>query len=574
MPWVEGLSNPRELRRCIRDLIALSALPALWHDYDPNQIADSLATALVSILDVDITYARLRGLPNQPPFEVLRTSNRFASHTEHIRAVLLAHLPDRALDQTWTTAGLHQDEMLRIVSVPVGFGGGAVLVAGDSRPNFPTEAQRLLLKLGSNEMAIALHRWRAETDERRFAALVANSSEFIGFTTLDGWPQYLNPAGMKLVGIEEPERVYRTHLLEFVCEADRERARDQIWPLVMRAGRWVGELGFQHFRTGRTIPFLVDWMRIDDPRTGEPMNHATVSRDLTVQKASEDELRQLNVTLEQRVLKRTRELEEANEKITNEIIEREHVDARLQELRFKFFHAARVTTAGQMAAALAHELNQPLTATSASVNAVKRLIERSTFQTPDGVIDGLDEASDQVLRAGQIIRRLRDLVTRGETEQKREDLETLARESGSLALAGPKGHTLKLIFRLDPGASQVLCNRVQIQQVLVNLVRNAADAIGATRPGVITISTKLFDAENVEVAVADNGPGLPQIVLDRPFEAFVSTKPDGMGLGLTICRSIVESHGSRLTTEPNPDGGTIFRFTLARANHSSFPNEP
>jgi C4-dicarboxylate-specific signal transduction histidine kinase len=227
-----------------------------------------------------------------------------------------------------------------------------------------------------------------------------------------------------------------------------------------------------------------------------------------------------------------------------------------------------------MAAALAHELNQPLTATSASVNAVKRLIERSTFQTPDGVIDGLDEASDQVLRAGQIIRRLRDLVTRGETQQKREDLETLARESSSLALAGPKGHTLKLIFRLDPGASQVLCNRVQIQQVLVNLVRNAADAIGATRPGVITISTKLFDAENVEVAVADNGPGLPQIVLDRPFEAFVSTKPDGMGLGLTICRSIVESHGSRLTTEPNPDGGTIFRFTLARANHSSFPNEP
>src|SRR4029079_243724 len=149
MPWVEALSDPQELRRCIRDLIALSALPAIWHDYDPDQIADSIVTALVSILDADFTYTRLQGLPNQPPLEVLRTSNRFASHTEQIRAALLAHLPDRPLDQTLTTAGLHQDEMLHIVSVPVGFGGGAVLVAGDSRPNFPTEAQRLLLRLGS-----------------------------------------------------------------------------------------------------------------------------------------------------------------------------------------------------------------------------------------------------------------------------------------------------------------------------------------------------------------------------------------------------------------------------------------
>jgi signal transduction histidine kinase len=573
MPWVDALSDPQELKRCVRALVALTALPALWHDYDPDQITDSIATALVSILDADFVYARLRGPGEEPKQEVLRTSNRFAPQGEQIHALLLAHLPDRPLDQTMTTMRLHEDELLSMASVPVGFGGDAVLVAGGSSINFPTEMQRILLRIGSNEMAIALHRWRAETEEQRFAALVGNSSEFIGFATLDGWPQYLNSAGMKLVGIEDSEQVYRTHMLEFICEADRQRARDEILPLVMQTGRWVGELGFNHFQTGETVPFLVDWMRIDDPRTGKPMNHATVSRDLTVQKASEAQLRHLNFTLEQRVSERTHQLAETNEKLANEIIEREHADVRLQELQFRFFHAARLTTAGQMAAALAHELNQPLAAATASVSAAKRLIERSNVQPPDGVADALVDATDQILRAGQIINRLRDFLTRGETVQQMEDLTALVRETSEFALAGPDRQSVKLVLRFDPDASHVLCNRVQVQQVLVNLVRNAAEAIGTTRPGIITITTNVLNTEKVEVAVIDNGPGLPQIVLDRPFEAFISTKSEGMGLGLSICRSIVEAHGGQLTTEPSSAGGTIFRFTLARMSYDNVSND-
>jgi two-component system sensor kinase FixL len=218
-----------------------------------------------------------------------------------------------------------------------------------------------------------------------------------------------------------------------------------------------------------------------------------------------------------------------------------------------------------MASALAHELNQPLAAITASVNAARRFMARTNFQPPQEVDESLKEAADQVLRAGQIIHRLRDLVTRGETEHRLENLSSLIQEASSFAVSGSAGDALKMNFRLDPDVGYVLCNRVQIQQVLVNLIRNAIEAIGSSRPGVITISTKVLDVENVEVAVADNGPGLPQLVLDRPFEPFVSTKTDGMGLGLSICRSIIEAHSGRLSTEANCDGGTIFRFTVARS---------
>jgi signal transduction histidine kinase len=563
MPWVEKTTDPKESRRYIRELVTLSALPANWGDHSPEQVAESIADVLISILDAEFIYTRLCGELWERKFDVLRTSSRFSPYTERLHAALLAFLPKRPHDQTTETTGLYPDEILRIVSVPIGFGGNAVLVAGDSRANFPTEAQHLLLKIVSTGMATALRCWRAENEELRFGTLVKNSSAFIAFASLDGWPQYVNLAGMKLVGIETPERVYQTHLLEFICEADRQRARDEIWPLVMRAGHWVGELNFRHFETGAEIASFVDWLRIDDPRTGKPMNHAWVSRDLTAHKASEAKLRDLNASLEQRVVNRTNQLAAASSKLAAETLHRQVADKRLHEVQLNYFHAQRLATAGQMAAAMAHELNQPLTAITTSVSSARRFMARTNFQSPDGVDEALSEAAGQVLRAGQIIDRLRDLVTRGESEYRLEDLSALIHEASGLAVSGSDGYALKMNFQLDSDVGNVLCNRVQIQQVLVNLIRNAIEAIGMSRPGVVTISTKVLDADNVEVAIADNGPGLPQLVLDRLFEPFVSTKTDGMGLGLSICRSIVEAHGGRLSNEANCNGGTIFRFTLA-----------
>jgi C4-dicarboxylate-specific signal transduction histidine kinase len=343
-----------------------------------------------------------------------------------------------------------------------------------------------------------------------------------------------------------------------------KRARDEVWPIVMQEGRWVGELTVRHFKTGAVIPFLVDWFRIDDPRTGQPMNIATVSRDLTAQKRAEAELRHLNETLEQRVAERTAELAKANQELVREKVERELADARLKELQSELFDAARLSVAGQMAAALAHELNQPLTAATNFVNAARRGLARGDSHTIEVARQDMEEAVRQQLRAGQIIGRLRDFSGRGATERRIESVVALVEEATAFALAGTGAHGVDVRFRFDPHASRAFADRIQIQQVLVNLIRNALEAMAASKRRELVLTTALLEEESVEIAVGDSGPGLAKEIVDRLFEPFISTKRDGMGLGLSICRSIVEAHGGRIRVSENPGGGLTFRFTLGR----------
>jgi PAS domain S-box-containing protein len=565
MPWVEQLADPQELRRCIRDLVALSTLPAIWKNYDPHQIADSVTAALVSMLGADVVHIALPGTLDEPRIEVTHTGRKASPASTHaIQAVLRRASLGRS-EQTAVIADPSGNGQMRVAAAPIGFGGDAVLVAGSNRPDFPTEAQRLLLNIGANDATIALQRWQAEADERRFVTIIERTADFIGFAALDGRPQYINPSGLTLLGLGTMEDVSRAHILDFVAPDDRNRARDECLPVVMRSGRWVGELNFGHFKTGEIIPFLVDWFRIDDPRTGLPMNLATVSRDLRAQKQSEAELRNLNETLERRVSERTAELAETSNKLGSEIRGREGANARLQVMQLELFHAARLSAAGQMAATLAHELNQPLTATTNSVNAARRLLAKNGHEKIGTVREIMDEAAEQTLRAGQIIRRLRDFVTRGETEMQSEEVRTMIEEASGFALVGFGALRVQVHLAFDPNAPKAFANRIQVQQILVNLIRNALEAMAKSKRPELEVTTARLDEETVEIAVADTGPGIAKDVADHLFEPFVSTKREGMGLGLSICRSIVEAHGGKLRSEPKPGGGTIFRFTLAAA---------
>ncbi|MEA2989308.1 MAG: two-component system, LuxR family, sensor kinase FixL [Alphaproteobacteria bacterium] len=564
MPWVESLADPQELRRCIRDLVALSTLPAIWTGYGPQQIADSVAAALVSMLDADFIYVALPEEGGRSLIEVIHPGD--ATSPASVRAIRDALRRDlvRRSERTAVIADPIGGGTLRLASAPVGFGGTAVLVAGSSRqPDFPTEVQRLLLSIAANDTAVALQRWQAEADERRFVSLIERSPDFIGVASLDGRPQYVNPAGLAIVGLSQLDR--DCHVFDFLAPEERGRARDLCWPLAISSGRWSGELNFRHFRTGNTIPFLVDWFRIDNPRTGDPMNIATVSRDLTARNQAEASLRHLNETLEQRVARRTIELADANEKLVREIDERRRADARSQKLQHELAHAGRLSTAGQMAAAMAHEINQPLTAVINSVNAARRLLSDSGRDRIGTVREIMEEAVEQSLRVGQIIRRLRDFVTRGETEKRIESVAALVLEASALAQTGSGMLGTQIRYDFDPGVSIVLANRIQIQQVLVNLIRNALEAMAHTERPALDLTTRGLAGDMVEIAVADSGPGISAEVAARLFEPFISTKPDGMGLGLSICRSIVEAHGGELGSEPNPTGGTIFRFTLPAA---------
>jgi PAS domain S-box-containing protein len=247
-------------------------------------------------------------------------------------------------------------------------------------------------------------------------------------------------------------------------------------------------------------------------------------------------------------------------------------EARLRELQAELLHVSRLSTAGEMASTLAHELNQPLTAVASAVNAARRMLASS----PDcpaaraDIREAMDLAAEQALRAGQILRRLRDFVSRdGEVDKQVEDLAKLAEDAGALALAGAKERGVPIRFRFDPRLPPVLADRIQIQQVLLNLIRNALEAMQQEVAGdkaphrrELTVTAAATGPELVEVAVADIGPGLAPEVEGRLFCPFVSTKPGGMGMGLSICRSIVEAHGGTIRADPNPVGGTVFRFTL------------
>jgi two-component system sensor kinase FixL len=174
----------------------------------------------------------------------------------------------------------------------------------------------------------------------------------------------------------------------------------------------------------------------------------------------------------------------------------------------------------------------------------------------------MEKATEQAIRAGQIIRRLRDFVSRGETERRVEHLAKLIEEASALALVGAKEHGIRVTFRLDPQADMVLADRVQIQQVLLNLMRNAVDAMVDADRRELTVSSRALPEDLVEIAVADTGPGIAPEIAGQLFQPFVTTKREGMGVGLSISSTIVEAHGGRIWAEPNEGGGTVFRFTL------------
>jgi two-component system, LuxR family, sensor kinase FixL len=175
--------------------------------------------------------------------------------------------------------------------------------------------------------------------------------------------------------------------------------------------------------------------------------------------------------------------------------------------------------------------------------------------------DAMDKAAEQSLRAGQIIRRLRDFVARGESERRIESVKKLVEEASALALVGAKEHGVRVRFQIDPVHDLVLVDKVQIQQVLLNLIRNAIEAMEQSPRRELLIATRP-DGELVEVFVADTGPGIAPEISEQLFQPFITTKRYGMGVGLSISRSIVESHGGQIVVEPNKGGGTVFRFTM------------
>jgi two-component system, LuxR family, sensor kinase FixL len=245
-----------------------------------------------------------------------------------------------------------------------------------------------------------------------------------------------------------------------------------------------------------------------------------------------------------------------------DLTERQQAEARLQELQSELVHVSRFTALGEMASALAHELNQPLTAATNYLKGARRLLDQGVEGRLPLLNHAVEEAAAQTLRAGQIIRRLRDFVARGESERSAEDVRTLIKEASALALVGAAERGVRVSFDFDEQAHSVHADAIQVQQVLVNLIRNAIEAMEDAKLRELTIATRLKPDGMIEISVSDTGPGLAPEVAAHLFQPFFTTKATGMGVGLSICRTIVEAHEGDIEAAANLDGGATFRFTL------------
>jgi two-component system sensor kinase FixL len=249
--------------------------------------------------------------------------------------------------------------------------------------------------------------------------------------------------------------------------------------------------------------------------------------------------------------------------VIRDISDRQKTERRLHEVQADLIHVSRLSAMGELASALAHELNQPLTAISNYLLAARQLVERGP-ENAERASEIIGRSIDQAMRAGQIIRQLRSFIQKREVERAPAEIDKVIDEASALAFIGIKKRGIRVAIERQDDLPRVPIDRIQIQQVLINLIRNAVDAMEGQRRKELTIRTLREDAA-VRISIIDTGSGIPRGMEEKLFQAFATSKPTGMGVGLSISRNIIEAHNGRLWFEANPSGGTIFHLALPLA---------
>ena len=344
---------------------------------------------------------------------------------------------------------------------------------------------------------------------------------------------------------------------------ERIQAQGRRVPFVVATGHGSESVAVEMMKRG-AYDYLVKgatFMKLLPAVVNQALERGRQAQRLT---QAEEQLHEAHEELEQRVLRRTAELAEANHRLRVEMEERRRAEEQVQQHQAELAHVSRLSTVGEMVVELTHELNQPLSAISSYAQACRRLLGSDSLGGDGELTTSLNQVSEQADRAAEIIRRLRRFITKAKPQQTVVDVNALIRDVAELTTIDARMVNATVCFEFTEPLPPVTGDRIQLEQVVVNLTRNAFEAMRDCEHEFrrLTIRTAVDKARHVVVDVHDRGVGIPPNMVERVFDRFFTTKADGMGMGLSISRSIVRNHGGTLWATPNEDRGSTFHFTL------------
>jgi PAS domain S-box-containing protein len=565
----------KRLQRCVNDLISVLTLPATWSGGEPSQIANTLLDALLRVLQLDLVYVCFKGTAGQAPIEMVRfaPSQKYTAQPHEIGAVL----------KDWLGAGAQEWPPLRrnplgerdISIVPLGLGLQGeigVIVAGSEREDFPQQTERLILSVAANQASIGLQEARlrseqkqvaseldrrvaqrttelaaaneelrkqiadrehAEEDlrsiEKRHRVIVEAANDAMVSMDEKGSILLANPATSRIFGYDLVEIVGKpmTMLMPEMMRRLHQNGFKRYLDTGKRHVNWQGVEVTAQRKDGQEFPVEVSFGELTSD--GHKVFTGFI-RDISERKQAEEQLR-------------------ASER-------------NLQTTQAELARVSRLTTMGELAASIAHEVNQPLTAVINNASACLRLLANNNLE-PEVLRRALAGIIADGTRASTVLARIRGFIKKEPAEKSELDINEVIQEV--LVLAGRELYEHQVLpdHQLKADLPSVLADRVQLQQVLLNLIMNGIEAMAAVsdRPRLLGLQSRIDESGDVLVVVSDSGTGIG-LELDRVFTPFFTTKANGMGMGLSISRSLIEGHGGRLWAAPNSPHGAVFSFTL------------
>ena len=562
------MGETERLKRCINDLIGVLALPAIWTGSDPTHVLSTLLEALRGMLGLDLVYARMNGPPGEAPIEVVRVAgaDTFTVQAHDIGVMLNERLGADPRNWPPVTRNVIDGTEVSIVAMPLGLQGEiGALMAGSGRADFPGETERLVLGVAANQAAIGLREARLRSDQkrltteldqrvaRRTAELTAANQglrkevaerrraeehlrqselnlrqmtetipEMLWSATSDGAIDYCNARLLDYTGFS-PEAVMGSGWTKALHPDDVEQTA-RVWISCVTTG----------------APYRVE-VRVFHRADGTYRWCVTNARPLLDQQG--------------RILKWHGTLVDMHDW--------KEAQEALRNTQAELAHMTRVMAMGELTAAIAHEINQPLSGIITNASTSLRMLAGDPPNV-DGALETARRTIRDANRASDVITRLRGLYSKKEAAAESVDLNEATREVIALSLGVVQKDGVIPRTELAVDLPRVTGDRVQLQQVVLNLVRNALDAMSAVegRPRELLIRTGRDEGDRVLLTVQDTGVGFQRESADRLFDPFYTTKTSGMGIGLSVSRSIIESHHGRLWAALNDGPGATFSFSI------------